>query len=376
VRAAFQSVLALVTAGLLAEAYRDGIFKTFDSIGEWGATSLIVGLITYAWLRAIDAPYVEASDRAEWLGILGALGFTLVGAAVDVYLAHAGAFLPELATWIDQSLMQWVIRLVLWGVIGRLGVWIVTRTSPAGLVARLMLAALAAGGILEVLTAGLLWSDSTIAQRLFKTTPGKVLLLYPVMTGLWCTGIWLATPRRTLGQIPVPAPGGDSPATTRPWISHRARLGILCAAVTAVAICARLTAPPPVVYSNPRIGLFASNEPSPDPYGIHNMLTPWLPRDAGANRYVHAVVWVSHAPGQRSARFTMTCKLTDPARKSPVVTRQLQLELPNAESSRGKFPKTSWIVTFGGPDHRWQPGSYKVECGLPRDVVSGDFTLR
>ena len=146
--------------------------------------------------------------------------------------------------------------------------------------------------------------------------------------------------------------------------------------MTAVALCARLIAPPPVVYSNPRIGFFASNEPSPDPYGFHNMLTPWLAPDAGANRYVHAVVGVSHAPGQRSARFTMTCKLTDPARKSPVVTRQLQLELPNAESSRGKFPKTSWIVSFGGPDHRWQPGSYKVECGLPRDVVSGDFTLR
>ena len=195
VRAAFRSVLALVTAGLLADAYREGIFKSFDSISEWGATSLIVGLITYAWLRAIDAPYVEASNRAEWLGVLGALGFTLIGAAVDVYRAHAGAFIPELATRIDQSVMQWVVRLVLWGVIGRLGVWIVTWTSPAGLVARLMLAALAAGGILEALTAVLLWSDSTIAKGLFKTTPGKVLLLYPVMTGLWCTGIWLADPR-------------------------------------------------------------------------------------------------------------------------------------------------------------------------------------
>jgi hypothetical protein len=373
-KAALQWVLAIIIAGLLAEAYRDGIFKSFDSVSEWGATSLIVGLMTYAWLRAIDTPYVEASNRAEWLGALGALGFTLIGIAVDVYRASPDDFVTELATWIDRSVMQWTIRLVLWGVIGRLGVWIVTRSSPAGVVSRLMLAALAAGGLLEALVAVSLQFSSRMATVWFKTTPGVVLLLYPFVTVSWCVGIWLVTPRSV--PPPTPASAPDQATLARPRVTHRMRLAILCAMVTVVALGARAVAAPPIAYRDPGIEFFASNEPSPDPYGFHNKLTPWSPRDAGANRYVHAVVWVSHAPGQRSARFTMTCKLTDPARKSPLETRQLPLELPNAESSRGKFPKTSWVVSFGGPDRRWQPGSYKVECGLPRDVVSGDFTLR
>ena len=83
-KVAFRGVLGTITGALLTDAYSEGIIKSFDSIGEWGATSLIVGLITYAWLRAIGAPYNEASNRAEWLGVLGALGFTLIGAAVDV----------------------------------------------------------------------------------------------------------------------------------------------------------------------------------------------------------------------------------------------------------------------------------------------------
>jgi len=369
-KAALQWMLAIIIAGLLAEAYRDGIFKSFDSISEWGATSLIVGLMTYAWLRAIDTPYVEASNRAEWLGALGALGFTFIGIVVDVYRARPDDFVTELATWIDRSVMQWAIRLVLWGLIGRLGVWIVTRSSPAGVVPRLMLAALAAGGLLEALVAVSL-QFSSMATVWFNTTPGVVLLLYPFVTVAWCAGIWLVTPR----NVPPP-PVSLADQAARPRVTHRMRLAILCAAVTVVALGARALASPQIAYRDPRIAFFASDEASPDPYGFHNMLTPWLPRAAGANRYVHAVVSVSHAPGQRSARFTMTCKLATPARNSLVETRQLGLELPNAEARRGKFPKTSWIVSFGGPDHRWQPGSYRVECELPRDVVSGDFTLR
>jgi hypothetical protein len=102
-----------------------------------GATSLIVGLITYAWLRAIGTPYVEASDRAEWLGVFGALGFTLIGAAVDIHRISHGNVIPGLATWIDQTFMLWAIRLVVWGFIGRLGVWIVTQAWPTHLVTRL-----------------------------------------------------------------------------------------------------------------------------------------------------------------------------------------------------------------------------------------------
>ena len=111
---------------------------------------------------------------------------------LTLYRINRGEFIPEIATWIDQSFMQWTIRLVLWGFIGRMGVWIVTRTSTSGLVARLMLAALAAGVVLEALIAVMLLLNHTLAEEWFKTTPGGVLLLYPFVTGLWCMGIWLA----------------------------------------------------------------------------------------------------------------------------------------------------------------------------------------
>jgi hypothetical protein len=379
VRAALRWVLVTVVAGLLAEAYRDGVFKTLDSVSEWGATSLIVGLVTYAWLRAIDTPYVEASNRAEWLGAVGALGFPLIGIAVDVYRTDPDDFVRELAAWIDQSVLQWSVRLVLWGIIGRLGVWIVTRSSPAGVVVRLMLAAIAAGGILEALIAVSLWFRPTMAGASFGASEGAVLLLYPFVTAFWCGGIWLATPRSFPEQTGASAAAQAAPLCPR--ISHGMRLAMLCVAVTVVALGARAIAsratasPVPVAYRDPRIGFFASNAPSPDPYGFHNMLTGAFPKDAGANRYVHVVVSVSHAPGQRSVPFTMACKLANSAPNSLVMARQVQLELPNAESSRGRFPLSSWVVSFGGPDYRWQSGSYKVECGLPRDVVRGEFTL-
>lgn len=370
----FRWALVIVIAGLLAEAYRDGIFKSVPSIGEWGATSLIVGLMTYAWLRAIDAPYVEASDRAEWLGALGALGFTLIGAAVDVYhRSRPGVFIPELATWLDQFVMQWAIRLVLWGVIGRLGVWIVTRASTVGPVARLMLAAVAAGGILEALTAGSLWWNSAIFRPWLDTTPGAVLLLYPFVTFSWCAGIWLATPRSVLG--PTAAPDAGPAATTRPRMAHRTRLGILCAAVVVIALWARLSAPPLVVYANARIDVFVSREPSPDPYGLRNFLTPAFPGAAETTRYVHAVVTVSHAR-QRSRKIEVACVVGDSARNPLTSPQRVEVDLPDAVASREHRLQTSWIVSFGGPDQRWNPGSYKVECRLPRDVVSGDFTLR
>ena len=179
---AFQGVFIAITTSLFADAYRDGIIKSLDSIGEWGSTSILLGLISYAWLRAIDAPYNEASNRADWFAVLGVLGFSLIGVALHVNRTNSN-LIPGVAwsdhfdvrAWIDQTVNQWAFRTVLWSFIGRLGVWILSRAASVKPVTRLMLAALATGIILEAAYALGMLLYSSLAIQYFNTSRANAL---------------------------------------------------------------------------------------------------------------------------------------------------------------------------------------------------------
>jgi hypothetical protein len=376
VKAAFRGVIIAVTAALLADAYRDGILKSFESIGEWGATSILVGLITYGWLRAIGTPYVEAANRADWFAVLGVLGFSLIGVALDVnrfnqHLIPGVAWSDQVPAvpWIDTTVNQWAVRTALWSAIGRLGIWILARVSSVGPVIRLMLAAFAAGVILEVAYGLGMFLYPSLAMQYFNTSANKVLFHPVFITVLWCGGILLATPRNLgLTQAPI----ANVTANAQPRIGHGMRLAILCITVIVVAISARF-ALSPIAYSNPGIVFFASNEPSPDPYGFHNLLTPGAPVNASTSRYVHALVTVFHAPGQKPRTIPTICGLGDSTGNLLMEPQRLLVDVPDVVSGPGHYPKTSWIVSFGGP---WRAGSYEVDCVLPRGVVFGGFQMR
>ena len=137
-----------------------------------------MGLITYAWLRSIGAPYNEASNRADWFAVLGVLGFSLIGVTLDIhrinsdliqYRDHVKPWSDDfdVRAWIDETVNQWAFRTVLWSCIGRLGVWIMSRTASVQPVARLMLAALATGVILEVGYALAMFLYSSLGHALF-----------------------------------------------------------------------------------------------------------------------------------------------------------------------------------------------------------------
>jgi hypothetical protein len=377
VKATLQGVLIAVTVALLADAYRDGILKSFDSIGEWGATSILVGLIGYAWLRAIGAPYVEAANRADWFAVLGVLGFSLIGVALDVNRLNHD-LIPGVAwsdqipavPWIDQTVNQWALRTALWSSIGRLGIWILARASSVGPVIRLILAAFATGVILEAAYGVAMFSYPSLAMQYFNTSAGKVLFHPLFITVCWCGGIWLATPRK-LGQTLAPIANAAAP---QPRIGHGMRLTILGIAVVVVAFSARFVLSP-IAYTDPRIVFFASNEPSPDPYGLHNLMIPGLAMNASTNRYVHAVVTVFHTPGQRPRTIPTMCGLGDLKGNLLMEPRRLLVDVPDKASGARSYPKTSWIVSFGGPGYQWKPGLYRVDCSLPRGWVSGGFQI-
>jgi hypothetical protein len=378
-KATLQGVLIAVTVALLTDAYRDGILKSFDSIGEWGATSILLGLITYAWLRAFGAPYNEAANRADWFAVLGVLGFSLIGVALDVNRFNQ-QLIPEVAwsdqipaqAWIDQTVNQWAIRTAVWGSIGRLGIWILARVSSVRPVIRLMLAAFATGVILEAAYGLGMFLYPSLAMQYFGTSPGKVLFHPVFITVFWCGGIWLATPRK-LEQ--TQAPTANIAAAPLPRIGHGMRLTILGIAVVVVAFSARFVLSP-IAYTDPRIVFFASNEPSPDPYGLHNLLTPGLPVNASTTQYVHAVVTVFHTPGQRPRTIPTTCGLGDSKGNLLLEPQKLLVEVPDKVSGPRHYPKTSWIVTFGGPGYQWTPGLYRVDCRLPQGWVGGGFAMR
>jgi hypothetical protein len=380
IKATFQGVLIAVTVALLADAYRDGILKSFDSVGEWGATSILMGLITYAWLRAFGAPYVEAANRADWFAVLGVLGFSLIGVALDVNRFNQG-LIPGVAwndqvpavPWIDQTVNQWAMRTVVWSSIGRLGIWILARASSGGPVRRLLLAAFATGVILEVAYGVGMYLYPSLATHYFNTTSAKALLHPVFITVLWCAGIWLATPRK-LGQ--TQAPIANIGVARHPRIGHGMRLTILGIAVVVVAYSARF-ALSPIAYTDPRIEFFSSSEPSPDPYGLHNLLTSGLRVDASTKRYVHAIVTVFHAPGERPRTIPTMCGLADSKGKLLMEPRELLVEVPDKVVSGPRYyPKTSWIVSFGGPGYQWTPGLYRVDCKLPQGWVAASFTVR
>ena len=378
VKTALQWLLTLVTAGLLADAYRDGIFKSFESIGEWGSTSILMGLITYAWLRAVNAPYNEACSRADWFAVLGVLGFSLVGVALDINRINSN-LIPGVvwsdhfnATgWIDQTVNQWAVRTMLWSCIGRLGVWILSRAASLQPVTRLMLAAFATGVILEVAYAVGMFLYPSLAVHYFNTSPANALFHPAIITLLWCLGIWLATPR-DLEQIHA-LPIGGMAATPRPRLAHGTRLTILGATVIVVALSARF-AFSPISYTDPRIEFFTSRDPSPNPYSPFNLLTPSFPGNASAQLYVHARVTLSHAPGQYPRAIPTICGLTDSTGHLVMEPVKLLVEVPNTLSAIQRYSRTSWIaLSARGP---WKAGLYRVDCILPRGEIAGGFAMR
>lgn len=383
-KTALQWLLTIVTAGLLAEAYRDGIFKSLESIGNWGATSILVGLMTYGWLRSIGAPYNEACNRADWFAVLGVLGFSLIGVTLDIHRINSDLIRINrdlivkvqwsdwfnVSAWIDGTVNQWAFRTALWSCIGRLGVWIMSRTASLQPVARLLLAALAAGVVLEVGYALATFLLSSSAADYFGSSRVNPLFHPMILTGLWGLGILLATPRH-LEQIQASSAGTE--ATARPRLAHGTRLTILGIAVIVVALSARF-ALSSNSYTNPRIEFFTSDDPSPDPYGIFNLLTSSIPGNASAGRYVHARITLSHAPGQRSRSIPTVCGLTDSAGKRLIESKKLLVVVPDAVSGPKLESRTSWIaVSRRGP---WEPGLYRVDCTLPRGEIAGGFAMR
>jgi hypothetical protein len=373
----FQAVLSLVTTGLLADAYSKGILKSFDSIGEWGAISMLVGLITYAWLQAIGAPYVEATARADWFAVLGVLGFSLIGVAVEVNRINS-SLVPGVAwsdhfpavAWIDQTVNQWVFRTVQWSFIGRLGVWIVTRTASIRPVVGLTLAAFAAGAVLEVAYGVSLFLYPSLAMQYFNTSPGKVLFQPVAITLFWCAGIWLVTPRN-LAQVQEPQ---DDAGTITQRLGHGTRLTILMAAMVGVALAVRFTLPP-IAYTDPHIRVSMSGNISPSPYGTYNNpFTRKFPGLPPANVYMQAEVTVSHAPGQRSRKIPCKCALTDLTGNVLVESSLLVIDIPNTVSGPGSHSQTSWIgLRFIRPS---KAGSYRVACALPLGMVGSVFEVR
>ena len=368
--------IGAVAAAVLAEAYRDGILESLDSFGEWGGTCLILGLITYAWLRAPAAPYGEASERAEWYAALGVLGFSLIAVAILAYRVFHD---PERfdPTVIDQVFYSTVFRIVLWTVIARLGVRVLFRPRPPAVLSRLLLAVLVAGAFLEAgVVLGLL-VDSSLARRTLNATSAQALLLYPFVTACWCFGVWVATPR-DLDRF------SQAHAVSAPRISHRARLGLLYAAILLVALATRFAFPPQTparreatpFYDSPRVAFFVSAENAPDPYGLYNLLTPAFPGQAATTRYVHALITVSHAPRTRPGTVEVSCRLTGDADAGPETVSRRRIEVPDQVARSHGRDQTSWVMPFGGPDYRWRRGSYKVACTHPRGTVGGEFVLR
>jgi hypothetical protein len=368
--------IGAVAAAVLADAYRDGILESLDSFGEWGGTCLILGLVTYAWLRAPAAPYGEASERAEWYAVLGVLGFSLIAVAILAYRIFHDAERVD-PTAIDQVFYATVFRTVLWSVIARLGVRVLFRPWPPALLSRLLLAALAAGALLEAGVALGLLVDSSLAQRTLNATPAKAVLVYPFITACWCFGLWVATPR-DLDRV------SQLPAAPAPRVSHRARLGLLYAAILLVALATRFSFPPRTPapheatppYDSPRIAFFVSAENAPDPYGLYNLLTPAFPGPAAATRYVHALITVSHAPRTRPGPVEISCRLTGDADAGPGTVSRRRIEVPDQVARSHGRRQTSWVMPFGGPDYRWRAGSYKVACTHSRGTLGGEFVLR
>jgi hypothetical protein len=363
-----QAAVAAVSAAVLAEAYRDGILKSFDSFVEWGGTCLIWGLITYAWLRAPATPYVEASDRAEWYAVLGVLGFSLIQtAALVVGFEGSQSFDPRR---IDVVFYTTVFRIALWSFIARVGVRVLTGAWPAGLVPRLLVAALTAGALLEGGVALLLWLDPDFARRIFNTTPAIALMIYPFVTAFWCLGLWLATPRE-LDQVPELRRG------LAPRMSHRTRLGLTYGAILIVALGTRMMlSNPTAAYDTTRIDVFMSAESTPDPYGLHNFLTPAFPGQAGTRGYLHAVITVSHERSVRPGSIDVSCRLTKAAGTAVDSVAQRRVEVPDSIARSNARRQTSWAMTFGEPSYPWEAGSYEVACTLPHGVATGDFELR
>jgi hypothetical protein len=373
---AAKAILSGVGLALLADAYRDGIIKSFDSVAEWGATSILIGLITYAWLRAIGAPYVEAAHRTDWFALLGVLGFTLFYIIVDVNRFNeklipgvAWSDQIEALPWIDMTVNQYAFRTAIWSSIGRVGIWILARSSRVEPVKRLMLAALATGFILEAGYGLGLSLNRSLAATHFKTSPGEVLFHPVFITAAWCLGIWLVM-RREFKH--TEAPIGGVPAVPLRRIGHTTLVTLLGIAVVVVALVARIVLSP-LAYSDARIEFVASAQPSADPYGLHNLMT-YIPGKVSTTRYVHAIVTVFHTPGQRARKIPVMCGLGD-TKKPFIQLPPLLVDVPDKVSGPGQYPKTSWIVRFGYTDYQWKPGLYKVVCQLPRGPVAADFQL-
>ena len=54
--------------------------------------------------------------------------------------------------------------------------------------------------------------------------------------------------------------------------------------------------------------------------------------------------------------------------------KKLLVGIPDAVSGPGLYPKTLWIaLSARGP---WKPGSYRVDCKLPRGGVADSFAMR
>ena len=383
-KTALQRLLTIVTAGLLAEAYRDGIFKSFESIGNWvrhkhsrGADDLRLAEIHRRTLqRGLQSCRLVCSP--------GVLGFSLIGVTLDIHRINSDLIQINrdlivkvqwsdwfnVSAWIDGTVNQWAFRTALWSCIGRLGVWIMSRTASLQPVARLLLAALAAGVVLEVGYALAMFLLSSSAADYFGSSRVNPLFHPMILTGLWGLGILLATPRH-LEQIQASSAGTE--ATARPRLAHGTRLTILGIAVIVVALSARF-ALSSNSYTNPRIEFFTSDDPSPDPSGIFNLLTSSIPGNASAGRYVHARITLSHAPGQRSRSIPTVCGLTDSAGKRLIESKKLLVVVPDAVSGPKLESRTSWIaVSRRGP---WEPGLYRVDCTLPRGEIAGGFAMR
>ena len=204
------------------------------------------------------------------------------------------------------------------------------------------------------------------AMHYFNTSRANALFHPVIITVLWGVGIWLATPRN-LEQTQASSADtvGDctSASRTRDAVDYPGDRSDRC------CICRRASLSPRISYTNPRIEFFASNDPSPDPYGIYNLLTSSIPGNASAKRYVHARVTLSHAPGQRSRTIPTVCGLTDSAGKRLMESKKLLVVVPDAVSGPKLESRTSWIaVSRRGP---WEPGLYRVDCTLPRGEVAG-----
>ena len=376
VKTVVRAAVGAVSAAVLAEAYRDGILKSLDSFGEWGGTCLILGLVTYAWLRAPATPYGEASDRAAWYAALGVLGFSLIAVAILVYrvLLSPDRFDPIA---IDQMFYATVFRTVLWSVIARLGVRVLFRSWPSALLSRLLLAALVAGALLEAGVALGLLVDPSLAGRTLNAPPAKALLVYPFITAGWWFGLWVATPR-DLDRV------SESVATPAPRVSHATRFGLLYAAILIVALGTRFAFPPQhrapqettPPYANPRIAFFASSEATPDPYGLHNFLTPAFPGTADNTRYVHALITVAHATRATPGPVAVSCRLADAAGAALGSASERRVTVPDPVARSSGRGQTSWVMPLGGADYQWKSGSYMVACAHPRGAISGEFVLR